>query len=94
MAEELLETITMNHLDPRRRRKKRPKHNNSSPCTGKPDLSIYLGTSSLLSLRPIAHELAFVVVAVVLFVFARSIYYKRARNHREKRSEVEMGEKM
>jgi hypothetical protein len=93
MAEELLETITMNHLDPRRR-KKRPKHNNSSPCTGKPDLSIYLGTSALLSFTPIAHGLAFVVVAVVLFIFARSIYYERARNHREGRSEVETGEKM
>jgi len=93
MAEELLETITMHHLDPRRRRKKIPKNHNSSPCTGKPDLSIYIGTSSLSSINLTADDPAFVVVAVVLVVFARTIYYKRARNSREKVSEGENGEK-
>jgi hypothetical protein len=94
MAEELLETITMNQLESRRRRPKNPKYHSSSPCTGRPDASIYIGTSALFSYSLPADETAFVVVAVLLIIFGRTVHYKIRRNRRAKPTEVEMGEKI
>lgn len=83
MAEELLETVTMMHTDPRRRRPKRPKNHNSSACTGRPDASTYIGEFSAFQMYA-ADSTAFVVVIVVLLVFIRTAITKRARNARTK----------